>query len=311
MTLDRTHLRGIFPPFPTPTSPDGVVDEAKLRELVHFLLDAGVSGLVPIGGTGEYTALRPMERARVVAITIDEAKGRVPVIPGVLSPGLGEAVETGCEFRDLGASGLLFITPFYVTPSQDGIRSYFAQARSRIGLPLLLYDIPYRTHVVVQPSTIAGMAEDGSIIGMKACNPDLSHFNQTVVAAGDAIAVLSGEDTLFPAHVALGAVGGIIATASCLPAYWVAMATALSEGRLDEGIAMQRRLLPLLEAVFAEPNPGPLKTTMAKLGYDLGPVLAPLQPPRPETLARLDRALGDLRASGHIAARNGAKRAAA
>lgn len=292
--MAQTTYTGIYPAFPTPTTSDGAVDKATLRRVVSFLIDNGANGLVPIGGTGEFTALSPRARLEVLETTLEAANGRVKVVPGVLSPGYAEAVETGQAFRKAGADALLLIAPFYVTPTQKGIRDYYKAYRNAVDLPILLYDIPTRTRIVVEPETTAGMVEDRSIVGMKACNPDINHFNHLADLVADKISILSGEDTHFPAHMAMGAVGGILATASLLPRAWADIYALSAAGKHAEAVAAQRRLLPLIDAVFAEANPGPLKTAMALVGFPSGTALSPLVPPAEATMARLGAALRNL-----------------
>jgi len=293
-------LAGILPPFPTPIKTDGSVDEAALKKLVEHLIQAGCSGLVPIGGTGEYTALSPADRERVVAITVEVSAGRVPVVAGMVSPGFAESVQAGKAFKAHGADALLTITPFYVTPSQQGIREYFRAYREAVDLPIVFYDIPYRTRIVTDAATIAQMEQDGSIFGMKACNTDMAHFNEIAASTSQDFQLLAGEDMLFPAQMALGARGGILASAPLIPKYWVTLYQALKDGHIQAAIDAQRELLPLLKALFAEANPGPLKAAMKWMGHDCGEVLAPLQPPSPTTLERLSSALVALERKGLI-----------
>jgi 4-hydroxy-tetrahydrodipicolinate synthase len=291
-------LRGILPAFPTPTTADGAVDAKALRFLVKYLIDGGASGLVPIGGTGEYTALSPAARIEVVEVTVDAAAGRVPVVAGVLSPGYAEAMQTGRDLAKAGADALLLLAPFYVKPSQDGIRDYVRAFRNDVDVPLVFYDIPYRTSIATDSAVIAALASDRTIIGMKACNTDLHHFNQIAAWTDDRFALLSGEDTMFPGHVALGACGGILASAALLPAYWVRVFEDAIGGKLPQAVKAQRRLLPLLAAVFAEANPGVLKEAMNLSGIPCGHALPPLRFPSDSTMAALRTALNALRDDG-------------
>lgn len=291
-------FHGVMPAFPTPTTPSGEVNESALRGLIRYLLAAGVGGLVPMGGTGEYTALSPEQRQHVVRVTVSEAAGRVPVVAGVVSPGYKEAVQAGHLFKAAGADALLLIAPFYVKPTQSGIRHYFSSYRASVDLPILAYDIPYRTNTIIDPQTIVEMENDGSIIGMKACNTDVAHFNTVAASVSDRFALLSGEDGLFPAHLALGACGGILATASLLPALWVNIFKLATGGNLSEAIAAQRHLLPLLQALFAETNPGPMKVAFDLLGSNIGNVSIPLERPRGETIMAVKDALKGLEGHG-------------
>lgn len=197
-----------------------------------------------------------------------------------------------------GASALLLIAPFYVPPTQAGIAEYFRAYRAEVDCPIVFYDIPYRTKVVTEADTILDLAADGTVIGMKACNTDFHHFNLLAAGMPEGFGLLSGEDLLFPAHVALGAVGGILASASLLPRAWVEILRQASGGQLKDAVAAQRRLLPLLAAIFAETNPGPLKQAMAMIGQPIGGVLRPLREPGAATMAALRAAMEQLKAAG-------------
>jgi 4-hydroxy-tetrahydrodipicolinate synthase len=289
-----TSYKGVLPAFPTPTRSDGSVDRPALQKLATFLLDNGAEGLVPIGGTGEFTALSARARLEAVEATVEVAKGRVPVVAGVLSPGFADAVEAGESYRKAGVDALLLITPFYVTPTQSGIRDYFKAYRDKVDIDILLYDIPSRTRIVVEPRTIAEMEQDRSVVGMKACNPDINHFNHTAAYVTEDFALLAGEDTHFPIQMALGAKGGILATAALLPGKWVEIYELCKSGRYREAIAAQRALLPMIDAIFAEANPGPLKAAMNLAGHAVGEVLSPLQSPKAATLETLTQVLKEL-----------------
>lgn len=300
--MNVPQLHGILPPFPTPVTADGRVDEKALRKMLHMLVEAGAHGLVPIGGTGEYTALSPEDRQRIVAISVEVADGRIPVIAGMVSPGFAESVTAGKAFKAAGADALLTVAPFYASPTQSGIREYFRAYRDAVDMPILFYDVPYRTKIVTDAQTIADMEADGSIFGMKACNTDMAHFNQVMTLTSADFQMLSGEDLLYPAHAALGARGGILASSPLLPHYWLKLYETFKAGKLDEGIAGQRRLLPLFDALFAESNPGPLKAAMKMIDQDCGNVLSPLQPPSAATVERLRHAMNDLRSAGVMSA---------
>lgn len=298
MALDRASVSGIWPAYPTATTPAGGFDAPAQERLIAHLLAEGSTGLVPVGGTGEFTALSPRDRAAVVETSVRVAAGKVPVVPGILSPGYAEALQTGRDFVAAGASALMLIAPFYVTPTQAGIRDYFKRYRDALDVPLLFYDIPYRTRIVTEADTIAAMAEDGTIIGMKACNPDFTHFSRLGASVADKIAIMSGEDWLFPGHVALGAVGGVLASASLVPRPWIDILDLIRAGRIPDALAIHRQLFGLLDAIFAEVNPGVLKPALARAGLSVGNVLPPLQPAAAPTLEKLDAALAGLRSAG-------------
>jgi 4-hydroxy-tetrahydrodipicolinate synthase len=291
MQITKDQLTGLYPALPTPTDATGTVDRKATKRLVEFLCSAGVNGLVPVGGTGEYPALTAGERRMMVEVTVEAAAGRVPVVPGILAPGFKEAVQAAKDFAAAGAAGLMLVTPYYVTATQDGIREYFRAFAQEVGLPVLLYEIPYRTGVAMKAETIAQMADDGSIVGMKACNPDFNQFAQVIGLAGQRISVMSGEEPFFATHVAMGARGGVLASANLFPKVWQEIFALASAGNLKAALARQQQITPLLDAVFAETNPGPLKEAMAMAGMPVGHVLRPLQRPRPETIEKLRAAV--------------------
>lgn len=285
---------GLLTALPTPTKADGSVATDVLARLVRIQVEAGADGLVPMGGTGEYTALAPKARVQAVETAI-AAAGDVPVVPGVLSPGFGEAVETGLEFMRRGAAGLMVIAPFYATPTQQGIREYFKAYRDKIDLPIILYDIPRFTNTYVEADTIAQMVEDGTVNGIKACNTDFNHFMRLAHLVGDRMSLLSGEDRLCPLHMTLGATGGVLASATLVPQHWKKIIALVTEGRLHDALAEQKRLWPLFDAIYRETNPAPLKQALALLGYDAGEPRLPLRPATPETRSRMEEALSYLR----------------
>lgn len=285
---------GLFTAFPTPTTVDGAVALDVVGKIVAHQVEAGANGLVPMGGTGEYTALAPAERAAVVEKAVEAAKG-LPVVPGVLSPGFGEAVENGKQFMRLGAKGLMVISPFYTPMTQSGIRDYFKAYRDKVDLPIVLYDIPRYTNTNVEPDTIAAMVDDGTVNGIKACNTDFNHFMRVVNLVGDRMSVLSGEDRFCPLHMMLGAVGGVLASATIAPRHWKAIIALVEGGKIKEALAEQKRLLPLFDAIYMETNPGPLKQALTLLGFDAGVPRVPLKKVSPETKQKLEQAIAYLR----------------
>jgi 4-hydroxy-tetrahydrodipicolinate synthase len=291
MTLTRSMIQGLLPALTTPIDARGGIDREAVRRQVEHVLQGGASGLVPVGGTGEYAALSPADRVTMVEETVQAAARRVPVIAGVLAPGFQDALQAGRDFLKAGAQGLMLIAPYYITPTQRGIRDYFKAYANAIGGPVMLYEIPYRTGVALRPETIAGMVEDGSIVGMKASNPDMAQLTRIIALAGDKMSVTSGEEHLFPTAVAIGAVGGVLATADVLPRTWVEIFNLAKAGNLRAALAKHAALAPFLAAVFSECNPGPLKVAQAIAGLPVGPVLSPLAAPSADVVAQLEMSL--------------------
>jgi 4-hydroxy-tetrahydrodipicolinate synthase len=285
--LTAARLRGIFPAIPTPVRADDRIDEAATRALLRHLLPQGVSGIVPIGGTGEYGALPRAERVRMTALCADEAAGRVPVIPGVLDPGFHDALDATRALAGAGASAVMVVTPYYTNPTQRGIRDYFVRLADASPVPVLIYEIPYRTRIAITPEVLHELSRHDNIIGMKACNTDMYHFLKVQAGIADSFAVLSGEDTLLPVQMAAGATGGIVVTASVLPATWRRVYELCAAGRHGEAFALHRTLIPLMDLAFAETNPGPLKSVLDLVGAAAPHLLAPLVPPAAELQQRL------------------------
>lgn len=285
--LSAARLRGIFPALPTPVRADDRVDADATRALMRYLLPHGIAGVVPIGGTGEYGALPRDERVRMTALCAEESDGRVPVIAGVLDPGLHDAIAAGRALAAAGANALMVVTPYYTTPTQPGIRDYFLRYADASPVPLLIYEIPYRTRIAIAPEVLHELSRHENIIGMKACNTDMYHFLKVVAGVHESFAVLSGEDTLFPVQMAAGAKGGIVVTATLLPRTWQRLYELLRDGRTAEAIALHRQLIPMLDLAFSETNPGPLKSVLDLVGAPAPHVLTPLIAPAADLQARL------------------------
>jgi len=287
MTLSRTDLQGIFPAIVTPVDNQGRIDQPAFKPMIDHLFAGAMKGIVALGGTGEYLALTREERIDAVAHTVEAVNGRGPVIAGVLDPGFREAVAAGKALTRAGADALMLVTPYYVASTQAALREYFRAYAQEVGAPTLLYDIPYKTMVSTHPDTIAAMVEDRSIIGMKACNPDMGHFMEVAARVGQQIAVLSGEDHLLPVQLAVGACGSIHATANLFPRLWQRIYGLAEQGDLRGSLQELECMRPLMQAVFAEGNPGPLKAAMAMIGLPVGDALRPLAPPSSALRTRL------------------------
>ena len=167
------------------------------------------------------------------------------------------------------------------------MRAYFRRYRDALDLPVMLYQIPRRTTVAAFADTVQAMAEDGSIIGMKYSSYDMPDFIRTVKYAGDKIAILSGEEPLFATHVALGARGGVLASATIYPKIWIEIFELARQGKLKEALKLQDKVDPVIDSIYVETNPGPLKEYMALAGMPVGGVRLPLTGPSDQTMAKL------------------------
>jgi 4-hydroxy-tetrahydrodipicolinate synthase len=278
----------------TPFRKDLSLDEEALRRLVRRQIAAGINFLAPCGTTGESPTLSHEEHLRVVAITVEEAKGKVPVLAGAGGYNTQHAIELAREAEKLGAQGILSVTPYYNKPTQEGLYQHFKAIASATSLPIILYNVPPRTNVNIDPPTLRRLAEIENIIGVKEASGNIAQFTQVIQQVPEDFLVLSGDDAVTLPLVAMGGRGIISVASNEIPAEMTRLAKLCLEGNFAEARAMQRRWLPLLEVNFIETNPGPVKAAMAEMGL-LEPVFRlPLVPPRPESQARIHAVLESL-----------------
>lgn len=290
----------------TPFRKDSSLDEATLRVLVRRQVTAGINFLVPCGTTGESPTLTHEEHLRVVAITIEEAKGKVPVLAGAGGYNTHHVIETARAAEKLGAQGILSVTPYYNKPTQEGLYQHFKAIASAVPLPIVLYNVPPRTNVNIDPGTLRRLSEIENIIGVKEASGNISQITQVIQQVPEEFLVLSGDDALTLPIAAMGGKGIISVASNEIPAEMTRLAKVCLEGNFAEARAMQRKWLPLLEVNFIETNPVPVKAAMAEMGL-LEPVFRlPLVPPRPENLAKIRTVLESLALLErvHVANRN-------
>jgi 4-hydroxy-tetrahydrodipicolinate synthase len=283
--------QGIITATPTPVAGSGDVDAAAVKKLAEHLVSEGAAGIAPVGGTGEYVSLTHRQRLQMVDATLEAVGGRVPVIPGVLSAGFGETLTTCREFVAAGADALLVVTPYYARPTQEGIVDYFKKLSDAVDADLMLYEIPYRTGISLSPETVDVLARQTRIVAMKACNQDLSVQLRAVELAGAEISILTGEENVFPLHIAMGARGGLLATSCLFPRIWAELYRLASARQLDQAKALHAEIMPTINLLYREHNPGPLKAALAISGFPAGEVLTPLLPVSEETRQLLVKSL--------------------
>lgn len=278
----------------TPFRKDLSLDEGALRRLVRRQIEAGINFLVPCGTTGESPTLTHEEHLRVVAITLEEAKGKVPVLAGAGGYNTQHVIETAREAERMGADGILSVTPYYNKPTQEGLYQHFKAIATAISLPIILYNVPPRTNVNIDPGTLRRLAEIENIIGVKEASGNIAQITQVIQQVPSEFLVLSGDDALTLPLVAMGGRGIISVASNEIPAEMTRLAQLCLAGDFAEARALQRKWLPLLEVNFIETNPGPVKAAMAEMGL-LAPVLRlPLVPPKPESLAKIRAVLESL-----------------
>lgn len=255
---------------------DGQIDEAALRALIREQIDAGIDGLVPCGSTGESATMDHQEHEQVIAITVEEAGGRVKVIAGTGSNNTREAAELTAFAKRTGADAALLISPYYNKPTQAGHVAHYRHIADSADLPLIVYNIPGRTGVNMTPETIAEMAEHPLIVGVKEASGSLDQVSRIIQLAGPDFCVLSGDDSLTLAMMAVGAAGVISVTANLMPSRFKELVDAAAAGDFARARAVHYELLPLMQAMFIETNPIPVKTAMAMLAKTTDELRMPL-----------------------------------
>jgi 4-hydroxy-tetrahydrodipicolinate synthase len=275
----------------TPFRRDLSLDEAALRKLVRRQIHAGINFLVPCGTTGENPTLTRAEHLRVVEITLEEAKGKVPVLAGAGGYNTQEVIELAREVERLGADGILSVTPYYNKPTQEGLYQHFKAIAEAVRLPIVVYSVQGRTGVNVEPATLARLAQISNIVGVKEASGNITQMANIIQQVPESFAVLSGDDAITLPLIALGGRGIISVASNEIPAEMTALAQLCLAGDFPGARALQRKYLPLMEVNFIESNPIPVKAAMGLMGL-LDPVYRlPMCPPKPDNLARIEKVL--------------------
>jgi len=278
----------------TPFRRDLSLDEAAVRKLVRRQLQAGINFLVPCGTTGENPTLTRAEHLRIVEITLEEAKGKVPVLAGAGGYNTQEVIELAREVEQLGADGILSVTPYYNKPTQEGLYQHFKAIAGAVRVPIILYSVQGRTGVNVEPATLARLAQIDNIVGVKEASGNITQMANVIQQVPEKFAVLSGDDAITLPLIALGGRGIISVVSNEIPAEMTQLAQLCLAGDFPTARKLQQKYLPLMEINFIESNPIPVKAAMALMGL-LEPVYRlPMCPPKPENLARIEKVLEPL-----------------
>jgi len=275
--MARTIFTGVHVPIVTPFGVDGEVSAPALKRLIDWLIDKGASGLVPCGTTGESATLTHAEHQRVIALTVEYAAGRVPVIAGTGSNCTAEAVDLTIAADALGVDGMLVIAPYYVRPNQQGILAHFKAVAASTSKPIIMYNIPKRTGINMDAATIIALSKVENITGVKEASGDIAQIME-IIQGTEEFSVLTGDDNLLFTLTTLGGHGGICTSSHFLPGEWVRMVDLIKTNQLDAARALHYRLLPLATAMFVEPNPTPLKAGLNMIGIDVGDPRLPMLP---------------------------------
>jgi len=282
---------GLHVALATPFAEDGALDLPAFRRLVRYVVAGGVETLIPLGSTGEAATLDDDERDAVIRACLEESGGR-PVVVGAGSNSTAQAAALAARAAKLGAHGLLVVTPYYNKPVTAGLVAHFrAVAQAAPGLPIAVYNVPGRTGLNLTPDALAQLWALPAVVAVKESSGNLGQIGEMCAALPPGKRLLAGDDNLALASIAVGASGLVSVLANVAPQQSRALVDAARAGKLAEAQALQRRLLPLMGALFVESNPIPLKAALAQLGLCGDALRLPLTRAVPATREKLRAAL--------------------
>jgi len=279
----------------TPFLGDGAVDETALVRLVDWQIESGINFLLPCGTTGEASALSEAEWLRVIELTVETAAGRVPVFGGCTHNATSEAVARAKRLAKVpGLTGILTANPYYNRPGQEGQYQHFRAIAEAVELPVLLYNIPSRTGVNLEPATVLRLAEIANIAGVKESSGNIAQITDLIAQAPEGFKVLSGDDGMTLPVIALGGAGLVSVASNAIPAQMARMVGAARSGDWATARAINCKYLGLMKAHFSEPSPAPVKAVLALLGRCEDVLRLPMVPVTAATRQKLEGLLGEL-----------------
>ena len=283
-------LRGCGTALVTPFKADGSIDDTALRNLVAWQVESGIDFLVPCGTTGETPTLTHDEWLRVIAVTIEVAGGRVPIVAGATSNSTQDAVQKAREVAQIkGVDAILTASPYYNKPTQEGQYQHFKAIAEAVDKPLVLYNVPGRSAANIEPATLARLAQIPNIAAVKEASGNMSQIADVLNAVPEGFLVFSGDDAITLPVISLGGVGIISVCSNQIPKEMAQMTRAALSGDWDAARKLHRRFLPLMQANFIESNPMPVKAVLAMMGRIGENYRLPMVPVKKETRARLEK----------------------
>lgn len=286
-----TSLSGALTALITPFR-DGKVDEAAFSALVERQISSGIHGLVPNGTTGEAVTLSVEEQKRVIALCVEIARGRVPVVAGTGSNDTAKTIELTQYAKAARADAALVVTPYYNRPNQAGLIAHYTAIADAADIPVILYNVPGRTGVDMLPETVAALSKHRNIVGLKDAGGLIDRATRQRIDCGGDFALISGDDSTAVAYNAQGGQGCISVTANVAPELCARLQQCCLAGDYGSALDIDMRLHALHKALFLEPSPAPTKYALAKLGLCSEEARLPLVPLTAATRAAVDAALG-------------------
>lgn len=270
----------------TPFTDEGTNYE-ELERLIEFQISEGIDAIVICGTTGEASTMPDDEHKEAIRFTVEKVKGRLPIIAGTGSNDTRHAIELSRFAEKAGADAILTVTPYYNKTTQKGLYEHFKAIAESINIPVILYNVPSRTALNIEPATMKKLSEISNIVGVKECN--LAQVGKIMNLCGPGFAIYSGEDALVLPMLAYGGRGVISVAANLVPADMHRLVKSFLDGDIEKSRQIQLRLLPLIEALFSEVNPMPVKTAMRLMGFNVGRCRPPLTEMEPGNLELLEK----------------------
>lgn len=292
--MERSIFKGAATAIITPMK-NGEVDFDALRRLVDFQIENGIDALVAAGTTGESSTLTDEEHVEVIKTVVDQAAGRVPVIAGTGSNDAAYAIKLSQDACRLGADALLLVTPYYNKATQQGLVQMYKAIAAEVDRPIILYNVPSRTGVNIEPQTYLALADTPNIVAIKEANGNISKIVETMSLVGDKLDLYSGNDDQIVPLLSLGGKGVISVLSNLLPRETSELCHAFFRGDITAAAAAQFKYQKLINALFCEVNPIPVKAAMTRLGYGDGSIRLPLTP---MTAANEEKLVGLMREAG-------------
>ena len=271
-----TIFRGTGVAIVTPMHDDGSVNFEKYRELIEWQIENGTDAIITCGTTGESSTLTHEEHTEAIKVSIEQAKGRVPVIAGTGSNDTGYCIELSQEAKRLGADALLVVTPYYNKTSQRGLIAHYNTVADAVRMPIMLYNVPSRTGVDIKPATYVELGKNPYIVAIKEANGNMSAILRTAALCGDSLDLYSGNDDQIVPMLALGGKGVISVMSNILPKQTDDICEKWFAGDTEGSLALQKELSDLSMALFSDVNPIPIKEAMNLMGMDVGQCRMPL-----------------------------------
>jgi 4-hydroxy-tetrahydrodipicolinate synthase len=291
----RRQWTGVGTALVTPFRKDGSLDESNVRRLARRQIDAGIHFLSPCGTTGEAPTLSADEKVRIVELVVEEAARKIPVLAGAGGYDTREVIELMRRMESAGADGFLSVTPYYNKPTQEGLFQHYQALSDSTSLPIVVYNVPGRTGVNVEPATLARLAGLRNIVAVKEASGNVSQMAEICTSVPEDFIVLSGDDALTLPLMAIGGHGIISVASNEAPAEMTQMVELAEKGDFRGARSLHERVYPLMTVNFVEANPGPAKAAMAAMGLLEEVYRLPMVSPRPASREKIMRVLQDLK----------------